>query len=217
MNACPESNFISNQFVSNLQVKFIETKERPLSSVFCVRKHITQLTLSLFQLENWCYRAQGRWACFLYPQQAYISYTNDCVPVVMVLKPHRASKRDVTPHGRQSKITSMCWVPLADLPGCTEPQCDHRALSGHKPRKAQDCSAKGARPVLPVREAQPGLLSDSRRPHLPFDRCVLKFMKSFSSQATGCREEWWMPRVLTFITALPAYLSCRVWFEKRYV
>ena len=38
--------------------------------------------------------------------------------------------------------------------------------------------------VLPAQQAQLRL-HDSRLSHLPLDRCALKFMKSFSSQAIG--------------------------------
>lgn len=111
----------------------------------------------------------------------------------MVLKPHRASKRDVTPHGRQSKITSMCWVPLADLPGCTEPQCDHRALSGHKPRKAQDCSANGAR-AAGKRSPGSSAIADDHTCHLT--GVCWNLWKAFPAKPPaaekngGCLESW---------------------------
>lgn len=54
------------------------------------------------------------------------------------MKPHCVNKWEITPHGIQSKIISMWWVPLADLPRHTDSQCDHINFIGHKQRKAHD-------------------------------------------------------------------------------
>lgn len=55
------------------------------------------------------------------------------------MKPHCVNKWEITPHGSQSKIFSLWWVLLADLPRRTDSQCDHIDFIGHKERKAYDC------------------------------------------------------------------------------
>lgn len=115
-----------------------------------------QNSIIVVSVDDWyirCYRRCRKDRIF-YLLQGQNPYTNECVSVVIVMKPHCVSKWETTPHGSQSKIISMCWVPLADLPKCTDSQCDHRDFVGHKQRKAHDCAENDNRAASPESTTQ---------------------------------------------------------------